>query len=113
MPAVQEILSSINHFAQARLPVMAGWRSAGLEAGRSFLTGRMTAPVQPDRPDPPESEYAHAGPEPLLEEMLCDPVVQLIMRADGVQAADLQIVLDAAERHRGTPPADCAAIDAQ
>jgi hypothetical protein len=103
MPAVQDIFSSINQFAHARLPLMAGWRSAGFEAGRSFLTGRITAPVGQDVPDLPESEYAHAGPEPLLDEMLCDPVVQLIMRADGVKAADLQVMVDAAERHPVTP----------
>jgi hypothetical protein len=60
-------------------------------------------PVGPEAPDLPESEYAHAGPEPLLDEVLCDPVVQLVMRADGVKAADLQSLLDAAQRHDVTP----------
>jgi hypothetical protein len=109
MPAVQDILSTINQFAQARLPVMANWRAVGFDASRSFLTGRTTAPVGPEAPDLPEGEYAHAGPEPLLEEMLCDPVVQLIMRADGVKAAELQSMLDAAQRRHVTPAA-CAAI---
>jgi hypothetical protein len=112
MPAVQDILSSINQFALARLPLMASWRSASSEASRSFLTGRMTLPVGPDRPDLPESEYAHAGPEPLLEEMLCDPVVQLIMRADGVKAVDLQLMLSVAERHP-VRAAECAAVVVQ
>jgi hypothetical protein len=33
----------------------------------------------------------------LLDEVLCDPVVQLVMQADGVQAADLHSLLDAAQ----------------
>lgn len=99
MPAVQQILSTINQFAQARLPMVGSWRAAGFEASRSFLTGRPVAPVRPQSPEQPEGEYAHAGPEPLLDEVLCDPVVQLIMRADRVQPADLQRLRDAAQRH--------------
>ena len=103
MPAVQDILSTINQFALARLPVVGSWRAAGFEASRSFLTGRTVVPVGSEAPDLPESEYAHAGPEPLLDEALCDPVVQLIMCADGVKAADLQSLLDAAQRHDVMP----------
>ena len=98
MAAVQDILSTINQFAQARLPVVGSWRSASFEASRSFLTGRTIVSAGPEAPDLPESEYAHAGPEPLLDEVLCDPVVQLIMRADGVAAADLQNLLGGAQR---------------
>ena len=96
MPAVQGILSTINQFAQARLAIVSGWRPANSETSRSFLTGRTIGPVGPEAPELPESEYAHAGPEPLLDEVLCDPVVQLIMRADGVKAADLQSLVGAA-----------------
>ena len=103
MPAVQDILSSINQFAQARLPIVGSWRPAGFEAGRFFLTGRTVAPVRLESPDLPESAYAHAGAEPPLDELLCDPVVQLIMRADGVAAADLQDLLGAARHHRVAP----------
>jgi hypothetical protein len=90
MPAVQEILATINRFALARLPVVGGWRAAGVEALRSSLDGRPIAPVGAEGPDSPESEYASAGPEPLLDEMLDDPVVQLIMQADNVQPADVR-----------------------
>jgi hypothetical protein len=90
MPAVQEILSTINQFALARLPIVGGWRAAGFEASRTSLTGRPIAPVRADWPDLPESEYAHAGAEPLLDEVLCDPVVQLVMHADRVQPADVR-----------------------
>src|SRR5688572_18060653 len=92
MPAVQDILSTINQFAQARLPVMGSWRAAG-------LAGRTDPPVTPEYPDAPESAYAHAGPEPLLDEVLDDPVVQLVMQADRVQAAELQHLLGATQRH--------------
>lgn len=97
MPAVQDILSTINQFAQARLPLMASWRAASAEASRSSITGRPSSPVSPEWSDQPESAYAHAGPEPLLDEVLCDPVVQLIMRADRVHAADLRSLRDAAQ----------------
>ena len=103
MPAVQDILSTINQFTLARLSVVGSWRTAGFETSRSFLTGRAVLPVGPEAPDLPESEYAHAGPEPLFDEVLCDPVVQLIMRADGVKAADLQSLLDSTQRHHATP----------
>jgi hypothetical protein len=92
MPAVQDILSTINQFAQARLPVMGGWRAMG-------FAGRTDPLVRPDHPDTAEGAYAHAGPEPLLHEVLDDPVVQLIMQADRVQPAELQHLLGAMQRH--------------
>jgi hypothetical protein len=103
MPAVQDILSTINQFALARLSVVGSWRAGGFETSRSFLTGRTVVATGPEEPDVPESEYAHAGPEPLLEELLCDPVVQLVMQADCVQTADLQSLLDAAQHQLAIP----------
>jgi hypothetical protein len=91
MPAVQHILSTINQFAQARWPVMGGRPAAG-------FAGRADPLARPDRPDAPESAYARAGPEPPLDEMLDDPVVQLIMQADHVPAADVRRLLGAAQR---------------
>jgi hypothetical protein len=92
MPAVQDILSSLNQFAQARLPAVGSWRAMG-------FAGRTDPLVTPEHPDAPESAYAHAGPEPLLDEVLDDPVVQLIMQADRVQVAELQHLLGATQRH--------------
>jgi hypothetical protein len=97
MPAVQHILSTINQFAQARLPVMGSWRAVG-------LAGRADPLARPERPDAPESAYACAGPEPPLDEMLDDPVVQLIMQADRVPPADVRRLLETAQR-RAAPPA--------
>jgi hypothetical protein len=103
MPAVHDILSTINQFALARLPAVGTWRAAGFEASHSLLTGRTIVPVGPAASDLPEGEYAHAGPEPLLDDVLCDPVVQLVMQADGVKAADLQSLLGSPHRARVTP----------
>jgi hypothetical protein len=99
MPAVQHILSTINQFALAHLPDVGSWRTAGFEASRSFLSGRTIVPAGSEAPDLPESEYAHAGPEPLLDEVLCDPVVQLIMHADHVEAAEVRRLLGADQHH--------------
>jgi hypothetical protein len=99
MPAVQDILSTINQFAQARLPVMGSWGFAG----------RTDPHVRPEHPDAPESAYAHAGPEPLLDEVLHDPVVQLIMQADRVQPAEVRRLRGNLWRYR-TTPADPGAI---
>jgi hypothetical protein len=103
MPAVQHILSTINQFALAHLPDVGSWRAAGFEASRSVLTGRTLVPAGAEAPDLPESEYAHAGPEPLLDDVLCDPVVQLIMQADHVQAAEVRDLRGVAQRHHVTP----------
>ena len=94
MPAVQDIWSSINQFAQARLPLVGSRRGGSSEASRSSIT-RLSSPVASGWSDQPDGVYAHAGPEPLLDEVLGDPVVQLIMRADRVRPADLQRLLDA------------------
>ena len=95
MPAVQDILSTINQFAQARLPAMGTWWAMP-------SAGRADPPACPEDPDPLESAYAHAGQEPLLDEVLGDPVVQLIMQSDRVQPADLQHLLEAAQGHIAT-----------
>jgi hypothetical protein len=90
MPAVRDLLATINQFALARLPGVASWCAAGAEASPSFRGGRGAAPAGPERAALPESKYAHAGPEPPLDEVLGDPLVQLIMQADHVQPADVR-----------------------
>jgi hypothetical protein len=90
MPAVQDFLATINEVALARFHAVADWRAAAAQVSRSFLTGRS---------DLQESEYAHAGPEPLLDEILDDPIVQLMMQADHVQAADVRRLLGSARAH--------------
>ena len=43
-------------------------------------------------------DYARAGREPALEEVLRDPIVQLVMRRDGLGLADVRCSVDAARR---------------
>ena len=100
MPAVHDFLATINEAALARFHIVANWRAAASRASRSFLTGRALGPAGPARCDLPESGYAHAGPEPLLDEILEDPMVQLMMQADHVQAADVRRLLGSARDHR-------------
>lgn len=45
---------------------------------------------------PVSCKYAHAGVEPSLDEALQDPVVQLMMRADRLDLADVRRSLSAA-----------------
>ena len=97
MPAVHDIISTLNQFAQARFPV-AGWRGGRLDAIRLLSAGWMKPPPDEIAPEPSESAYAHAGTEPSLEEMLSDPVVQLIMRADRLQPADVRRMVEHAQR---------------
>jgi hypothetical protein len=94
MPAVHDIISTLNQFAQARRP--AGRRGGRFDAIRLLSAGWMKQPPDEVAVEPPESAYAHAGTEPSLEEMLSDPVVHLIMRADRLQPADVRrLVVDA------------------
>jgi len=75
--AVRTILSTLSGLAQA-VP--------GSAAARA---GRHAAP-QETRPGPSEGAWAHAGPEPLLEDLLSDPLIRQLMRADRVEPADLR-----------------------
>jgi len=98
MPAVHEIIATLNQFAQARLPA-AGWRGGAFDATRFVWGGWMRAlPVGPEISEDVEGIYAHAGAEPPLEEMLSDPVIQLIMRADQLEPAEVRRLLEAARR---------------
>ena len=112
MPAVHEIISTLNQFAQARLPA-AGWRGGSFDATRFIPAGWMRVPpAVPEAPEVAESVYAHAGTEPPLEEVLSDPVVQMIMQADHLEPAEVRRLLAAVRRQRhraaaGDPGAIC------
>jgi hypothetical protein len=110
MPAVHEIISTLNQFAQARLPA-AGWRGGSFDATRFIPAGWMRAPpAVPEAPEVAESAYAHAGAEPPLEEVLSDPVVQMIMQADRLQPAEVRRLLAAVRRQRRRAAVDPGAI---
>ena len=85
MPAVQEIISTLNKLAYGWLPADGLVRRPGRSVGRP----RARQPV----PDPSQGMYAHAGVEPLLEDVLQDPVVQLMMRADHVEPTEVRQLL--------------------
>jgi len=110
MPAVHEILSTLNQFAQARLPA-AGWRGGSFDATRFIPAGWMRSPpVMPEAPEVLESVYARAGTEPPLEEVLSDPVVRLIMQADHLELAELWRLLETVAGRQLAPPVDPGAI---
>lgn len=77
MAAVRAILSTLNGLAQGRTSA-----------------GRVRPRQQGSRaPGPWEGPYAHAGPEPLLEDLLGDPLIRLLMRADHVEPAEMRRLL--------------------
>ena len=43
-------------------------------------------------------DYMQAGMEPSLAEALCDPIVQLLMRRDGLEPTEMRRVIDASRR---------------
>ena len=110
MHAVRNIVAALNRLVQA--PSVADPRArAGRGAGPPMprLRPRAAAGVE----DPAqESAYARAGTEPCLDEMLRDPIVELVIRADRLEPADVRDVLDGARRsaalaepRRSPPPA--------
>lgn len=75
--------------------------STGVLAGFGVRqTRRAAARLGPavKAPDPCPSRYAQAGVEPPLEEVLDDPVVQMVMRADRLDGNDLRTALTAGHR---------------
>lgn len=103
MPAVHEIISTLNQLAQGRLPA-AGRRGGSFDAIRFIPAGWMRVPpAVPEPQEVEESVYAHAGTEPPLEEVLSDPVVQLIMQADHLEPAEVRHLLAVIRRQRATP----------
>jgi hypothetical protein len=77
MVAVRALLATLNGLTQAG-PLARGW------AWRSETRdGDAGEPWD-------EGAWAHAGDEPPLEELLRDPVVHLVMRADRLEPAQVR-----------------------
>lgn len=73
MPVVRDLISTVNRLTQPGSPTAA------------------TTPAPADSENAGEPDrYADAGSEPSLDEVLEDPIVQLMMRADGVEAAEIR-----------------------
>jgi hypothetical protein len=89
MVAVRNLLSTLNNLAQSGLPA-SGWL-------RLVEHGGGTAPHASagDSSSEPwwEGEYAEAGVEPPLEELLDDPVIHLVMRADRLEPEQVRRLL--------------------
>jgi hypothetical protein len=81
MFAVRTLLSTLNDLAYGGVRARARYRPAS--APRACLDG----------PSSWESRYAHAGVEPPLEELLLDPMVRLVMRADRLEQAEVRRLL--------------------
>jgi hypothetical protein len=84
MVAVRALLATLNGLTQAGM-VARSWAWPG---------GAPTSGVREADDDDAEPWYegawAHAGDEPPLEELLRDPVVHLVMRADRLEPAQVR-----------------------
>lgn len=47
------------------------------------------------------TDWGRAGPEPSLEDVMADPMVQLVMRRDGLTPEDVKAVIEAIRRRHG------------
>jgi hypothetical protein len=79
MVAVRNLLSTLNNLAHAGL----------------LATGRLRppeddAPVDASLPDPWQQDYLAGGVDPPLDELLDDPVVHLMMRADHLEPDEVR-----------------------
>jgi hypothetical protein len=80
MVAVRALFATLNGLAYARMPSRSRARRGAAESDRSAESWY-------------EGVYAHAGDEPPLEELLHDPVVHLVMRADRWDLAQVRQLL--------------------
>jgi hypothetical protein len=78
MVAVRNLLSSLNSLAQWG-PHASGWRDSDRGA---------TLAAEPD-----EGPYVEGGVEPPLDELLDDPVIHLMMRADHLEPEQVRLLL--------------------
>lgn len=83
MLAVRTLLSTLNDLAYGGVLARAWHRPRPASAAGRRLDGASSW----------ESRYAHAGVEPPLEELLHDPVIRLVMRADRLEPAEVRRLL--------------------
>lgn len=86
MAAVRALLSTLNGVANAGV-LARGWLwtigpGGVTKAARRSESSRSAAESW-------ESPYAHAGVEPSLDELLDDPIVHLVMRADHLEPTEV------------------------
>ena len=87
MAAVRAILTTLNDLTHGGAALLARpWRDTAARA------------LAESAADPWEGEYAHAGTEPPLEDLLQDPLVLRVMQADRVPPAQLRRLLGLRQR---------------
>jgi hypothetical protein len=83
MVAVRALLATFNGLTQAGALARSWAWPGGAPAGSAEDAEDRTEPWY-------EGAWAHAGDEPALEELLRDPVVHLVMRADHLEPAQVR-----------------------
>jgi hypothetical protein len=84
MVAVRALLATLNGLTQAGMLARSwAWPGGALAGGRAREADDGAEPWY-------EGAWAHAGDEPPLEELLHDPVVHLVMRADRLEPAEVR-----------------------
>jgi hypothetical protein len=96
MAAVRALIDTVNELAQA--PLRAGgrvWRGTGPSgrAGAKRTIAPARAVIEP--PVSLDIRYAHGNLEPPIDELLRDPMVRQVMRADRLDPADVRRTLSA------------------
>ena len=85
MAAVRNLLSSLNSLAQSGLHA-GGWRDGDRATALAATAHDVTQ-------GPEEGAYAEGGVEPSLDELLDDPVIHLMMRADHLEPEEVRFLL--------------------
>jgi hypothetical protein len=97
MVAVRNLLSSLNSLAQSGL-LASGWlRTADYDVAAPTDAGASGGPWEP-----PEGPYTEGGVEPPLEELLDDPVIHLMMRADHLEPEQVRRLLTSRQGQAGS-----------
>jgi hypothetical protein len=89
MVAVRDFLSTLNNLAQSGLPASGWLRFAEYGGGAAPHASAGESSSEPWW----SGEYAEAGIEPPLEELLDDPVIHLMMRADHLEPEQVRLLL--------------------
>jgi hypothetical protein len=90
--AVRTILSTLNGLTQAGL-LAGAWLRRAAGPARSGSSARPEGLREPR-----EQPYAQGGVEPPLEEVLRDPLVQSVMRADQWEPAEVRRLLKSKQK---------------
>ena len=94
MVAVRNLLSSLNSLAQSGL-LASGWLRPAEDDGAVVRGDTAAARFLPE----PDAAYTEGGVDPPLEELLDDPVIHLMMRADRLEPEQVRRLLTSGERH--------------